>query len=245
MLTLADGMGSQQRSAFSKTRQVITNFAARFIYRPSVRFSGAAFVLQNSASGAGAIGGGRLGLGGLAPAASIFFDIRNIGTFTGYATNGSIGISSSTLPLDLGRGNPIAVTLIYNGSVLTENLLDLNTGKTFETNYVVNLAAAVGNTNTAFVGFTGASGTAAASQLIESFSFGPYVVPPSLQIHSIGNQLAISWPSTNDYVLEVTERLPPPVIWSTAPQPHLISSNQTTVTVPVGMTNRFYRLRVP
>ncbi len=171
---MADGLGSERRSAFFKTRQVITNFAARFIYRPSVRLSGAAFVLQNSTNGPGALGGGRLGLDGLTPAAGIVFDLRGSGTLTGYATNGTVATSSSTLPLDLGRGNPIAVTLTYNGSVLTEHLLDLNTGKTFDASYSVNLAAAVGNSNSAFIGFTGVSGTSAASQTIESFSFGPY-----------------------------------------------------------------------
>jgi hypothetical protein len=106
--------------------------------------SGAAFVLQNSTNGPGALGGGRLGLDGLTPAAGIVFDLRGSGTSTGYATNGTVAISSSTLPLDLGRGNPIAVTLTYNGLVLTEHLLDLNTGKTFDASYAVNLAAAVG-----------------------------------------------------------------------------------------------------
>jgi hypothetical protein len=181
VLTLADGLGSEQRSAFFKTRQVITSFTARFIYRPSVRLSGAAFVLQNSINGPRALGGGRLGLGGLMPGAAIFFDLRSSGTSTGYATNGSVGISSSTLPLDLGRGNPIAVTLTYNGLVLTEHLLDLNTGTTFDAAYVVNLAAAVGNANTAFIGFTGASGSSAASQMIEGFTFDPYQ-PPILVI---------------------------------------------------------------
>ncbi len=333
-LTLADGLGSEQRTAFFKTRQVITNFVARFVYRPSVRFSGAAFVLQNSTNGPNAIGDGRLGLDGLVPGAAIFFDIKSSGPFTGYATNGAVASSSTTLPLDFARGNPIAVTLTYNGTVLTEHLSDLNTSNTFDATYTVNLAAAVGGTNAAFVGFTGASGTAAASQLIESFTFGPYqpptvaitspsdgaifsapnsvgmsanasvpsgtikkveffrndtklgedtaapytflwttppagrytltakatddqgnttgsspvqiiVTPPSLQINYLTNQITISWPSSTDYLLEVTESILPPVVWTVAPQVHLPSSNQTRVIVPVGVNKSFYRLRAP
>jgi hypothetical protein len=334
-LTLADGVAGELRSAFFNTRQVVTNFAARFVYRPSVGQSGAAFVLQNSTNGFAARGGGRFGLDGIAPSAAIVFDVRGSGTFTGWTTNGVVGVSSSTLPLDLGRGNPISVTLSYDGSVLAEHLLDLNTGTTFDATYAVNLVAALGNTNTAFVGFTGASGSFAASEVIESFTFGPYqpptvaisnpadgaiftapspinisvnayvptgaitkveffqgdtelgeklvapytltwtnvpagrylltaratddqgnritsspvqivVTPPSLRVEHKANQITISWASSSvNYVLEVTDRLASPVVWSTAPQRRLILPDFTSVTVSSGTSNQFYRLRSP
>jgi hypothetical protein len=332
VLTLADGLPGEVRSAFFNTRQVITNFAARFIYRPSVGAPGFTFVLQNSTNGPGARGGGRLGLDGIIPSAAIAFEIKNIGSFTSSATNSTVATSSSTLPLDFGRGAPISVALTYNGSVLTEHLLDLNSGAVFDATYVLNLAAAVGNFNTAFVGFTGASGTLAASEMIESFTFGPYqpptvaignptnnavfrapnpvnitvnasvpagiitkvevfqgdtklaedtvppytlswtnppageyslaaratddqgnttlsspvsivVGPPSLQVTHNANQIIISWPSTIDYALEVTDSLSPPVLWTTAPQLHITGTDKITVAVPIGSRNQFYRLR--
>jgi len=331
VLTLADGLPGEVRSAFFNTRQVITNFVARFIYRPSVGALGFTFVLQNSKNGPGVLGGGRLGLDGIIPSAAMVFEIKNIGSFTSYATNSTVATSSSTLPLDFGRGDPISVILTYDGSVLNEHLVDLNTGTAFDATYVLGVAAAVGNTNTAFVGFTGASGTLAASEMIENFTFGPYqpptvairnptngavvrapnpvniavnasvptgiitrveifqgatklsedtappytlswtsapagvytltaratddqgnstlsspvsivVTPPSLQVAHNANQITLTWPSTIDYALEVTDSLSLPV-WTTAPQLHISGSDRITVTVPTGTRNQFYRLR--
>ena len=201
VLTLTDGLPGESGSAFLNTRQIITNFEARFVRRAGVGASGAALVVQNSADGPTALSDGCLGYCGIAPSGAVVFDVETGSqgeafTDTGYAANGTPGGYASTLPLDLGAGDPIAVTLKYDGSVLTEHLADLNTGLTYDTNYTVNLAAAVGGANTAFVGFTGASGWSLSVQTIESFTFGPVpiiVTPPSLTVTRVGDGITIAW----------------------------------------------------
>jgi len=339
VLTLTDGLPGETGSAFFNTSQIITNFEARFIRRATVGASGAAFVVQNSTNGPSALSDGCLGYCGIGPSGAVIFDVEtgfqgDAFTDTGYTANGNAGGYSSTLPLDLGAGNPIAVTLKYDGSVLTEHLADLNTGLTYDTNYVVNLASTVGGANTAFVGFTGATGSSASVQTIDSFTFGPYypssvvilsprdgavssaptdiaitvsasesdgritnaqffngslqlgqtslapysflwtnvaagaytltavttddqgetnvsspvhiiVTPPSLTVSRVGNEITISWASPVDYVLEVTDSLSAPAVWTPAPEPHVVEQGQTIVGVAVGPGTRLYRLRAP
>jgi len=186
VLTLTDGLPGEFRSAFFNTRRVITHFAARFVFRSLVGAGKATFVLQNSTNGPNALGLSDLGYGGITPSAAVVLEVELGGegvafTDTGLASAGSLGNGLSTLPLDLAAGNPVLVVLTYDGSVLAEHLADLNTGQTYDTNYVVDLAAAVGGANTAYVGFTGASGSTVAVQTIDSFTFGPYA-PPSVAL---------------------------------------------------------------
>jgi hypothetical protein len=235
----------------------------------------------------------------------------------------------------LGSGNPILVTLKYNGSILTEHLVDQNTGQPYDASYVVNLPVAVGGSNTAFVGLTGATGGVVSRQTIGSFSFalntppsitlvsprdgdiftaptnitisatasdidgsitkveffrgatklgetnnnpyqwtwtnvpagayvltakatddqgattvssGPHisVAAPALGLTRSGNQIVISWASSPvSYVLEVTDNLSPPAIWTQAPETPVVNGAQTSITIAASTGTKFYRLRSP
>ena len=256
LLALTDGLPGELRSAFFNTPQIITNFTASFVLRATVGATMAAFVMQNSPSGPGAIGQagpGCLGYCGLSPSAAVALDVEAAGqgdalTATGFAAGGTAGNYASTLPLDLGAGNPVLVALSYDGAVLREHLADLNTGGTYDTNYLADLGVDVGGASTAYVGFVAATSPSASVQTIESFTFNPLGLigsPPPLGVSCQGNQIVLSWTSAFDYVLEVTSSLAPPVAWSAASQPHVSADGQTTVTIPLGPGNQFYRLRWP
>ena len=73
--------------------------------------------------------------------------------------------------------------------------------------------------------------------------FGAFVTAPVLSTAIAGGQITISWTTSPlNYVLEFTTNLAPPAGWNAAPQTPVISGGQTTVTIPIGATNTFYRL---
>lgn len=122
------------------------------------------FVLQNTNQGpsavavAGSFGFGYNGLVGIAPgntkSAAISLELSDP-TGTSLYTGGSVtlGGANHTSPVGLLSGDPISVSLSYNGTVLHETLTDELTSATSSFSYLVNLPQILGGT-TAYVGFT-------------------------------------------------------------------------------------------
>jgi hypothetical protein len=255
LLTLTDGLEPEARSAFFNGPQFIGAFQAQFVYRGSGLADGAAFVMQNAASGPGALGVNQSGLGyhGISSSAAIELNICDCtgGTGTIFGTNGVIGYPIgyiSTLPVELGSGDPIWVLLDYDGSNLAENLVDLITGAVYDVTYAVDIPAAVGHSETAYIGFTGSDGDAHLSsiQTVTDFAFGPNEPLPTLSASVTGNQITISWPSwALNYALAFATNLTPPIVWHYFPQAPEFLTGQATVTMPIGMTNTFFRLQAP
>ena len=200
VLTLTDGQGSEARSSFFTTAQNITRFSAQFTYQDvgGGGADGAAFVIQNSLSGASAIGtgGASFGYGGLTRSVGVLLSLFSPSQGTGLGTNGSTPGSNppssfgGTGGVALASGNPIQINLTYDGTTLTERLTDLPSGVTFSTSYMVNIAGFTGSP-TAFVGFTGGTGAFTSTQQISNVSFtNAATVPEPASLALLGVGLA-------------------------------------------------------
>lgn len=188
VLTLTDNLGNEARSAFFNTPKPISSssggFVASFTYTASGNQAadGVAFVLQNDARGPAAIGdaGGALAYSSatapIQPSVGIALNIYNpnvIGTNLLVGGNGSTPYISTT-PVNPGSGNPINVTVSYSPATatITETLVDAVANTSFTTQYTgQDLTSLLGST-TAYVGFTGATGGATATQTISNFTYG-------------------------------------------------------------------------
>jgi hypothetical protein len=188
---ITDGGGTEAGSVFTKTKVTDTSFTTTFTFQANaVSGSGDSllFVLQNDPRGAAAVGraGGGGGYDGIANSIGVKFDFYSHGAhnaLTGLFVNGQLPDSGGllggdvTVPnINFASGDPIKVTLIYNGTTLTENILDTVTGVTFTHDYLVNISQIVGG-NAAYAGFTGGTGGDTAVQDILSWTYQPIPVP--------------------------------------------------------------------
>jgi hypothetical protein len=187
-IELITGKG-EDRSIFYNTPQNISAFRASFTYQTSNSdprdSAGAAFVIQNSSQGANAVrSGSYVGYSGMLNSAAITLELG--GNQTGFYRNGTVGGSSASVsPVNLLSGNPINVTLTYNGTTLNETLVDTVTSATFNTTYFVSptLASTIGS-STAYVGLTASNGAAFGSddQYFSNFTFVVVPEPSSIML---------------------------------------------------------------
>ena len=173
----------EARSVIAKTPQTITQFTASFTYQNAgvpgagSGLYGASFVLENSSLGTSAIGlpSSQLGYGSLgfiSKSAAITLEINPAPTASGFYTDGNLGGGSPvTSPVNLISGDPINVTLAYNGTTLHENLFDTTTSASYDAFFVANLTSVLGG-STAFVGVTAStSNVNEVSQTFSNFAF--------------------------------------------------------------------------
>jgi hypothetical protein len=198
-LQLNDGLQYEAGSAWFNTPVNVQGFSTNFsIQLSNAKADGITFTIQNAGLKAlGPVGGG-LGYGpipvhattgGIPKSVAIKFDLfDNNGegkNSTGLYTHGS----SPTVPsldltasgLDLHSGNAISAAVNYDGAKLTLTLTDGVANKTFTTSWIVNIPQVVGG-NTAYIGFTGGTGSLSSSQKILSWSFtsnAPKQYPPT------------------------------------------------------------------
>lgn len=250
VLTLTDetqGQG-EERSFFYNTPQYIGAFEASFTYQDvgGGGADGACFVLQNDPRGTSALGdnGGSLGVDGNSPITPSFELELNIlsADTTGFSVNTNGNVGPNTYWNYVASGDPIGVTMYYNGSTLSLTLTDAVAQASFSTNVDVNIPVAVGGSDTAYVGFTGSDGGVGAIQTITNFSFA------SVPQESIGISPAstvISWPGLiSGYVLQENSNLAT-TNWIDVTNADNVINGQHQVVIPRGSANAFYRLKLP
>jgi hypothetical protein len=122
--------------------------------------------------------GGLLGYGGVPNSVAIKFDLHdNAGEgsdSTGLYVNGAAptvpSVDLTDSGIDLHSGDAIAAHVTYNGAELALTLTDTVTLATWSHSFAINIPATIGS-NTAFVGFTGATGGESAAQYILNWTF--------------------------------------------------------------------------
>lgn len=173
-LDLASINYNANRSVFYNVPQDISKFTASFTFQGQSGSGGIGFfVLQNVSASTMAMEGFR----GLSSSIAIPFS-PNVAAATGLLIHGDQADNGvlPTSPVNLFSGDPIDVTLSYNGAILDEKLVDRTTLGTFETTYITNLPSIIGSP-TAFVGLGAGSGNS--NQSYSNFEFASAVPEPA------------------------------------------------------------------
>ena len=252
-MTLTDGLLNEDASVFLNYPQYIGSFFASFTYQDvgGGGADGAVFVLQNDPRGPAALGGGGGGLGynGITPSVGLEFNLYGPNSPSAsnsgiaFRPNGATGTPyTDSTPVNPASGNPIGVTVRYDGTTVSLTMTDTVAHVSFSTNYVVNLPILLG-TNTAYVGITGADGGVASTQLISNFYFAPM---PAISFTGVSpGVLQLSWPaSAGGLVLQSTPNLLTGS-WTTVPNPVTLINGQNQVQNLPLIGSQFYRLGLP
>jgi hypothetical protein len=247
-VTLTDGNGGEASSVFLNYPQSIGKFLASFTYQDvgGGGADGCAFVLQNASAGPWTLGagGGGLGCGGVAPSLAVEFNIYSPnGVGVAVRSNGQTGAPYlSTAPVNLAGGNPLSVSLAYDGTTLSITLTDTVKHARFTTNAALNIAGVLG-TNTAYVGMTGADGGISSRQVVSNFQF---VSLTSLSGQSAGpNAVVLSWPnSAGGLGPQQTPAFG--ASWTAVMDSVVVDGNgRNQLIIPASAGARFYRLVTP
>ncbi len=254
VLMLTDGAGSERRTAWYSWPQSISNFSVSFVYQDvgGLGADGFAFVLQNSASGTGALGGGGGGLGYESIPNSVAFEFNIYSPNTvGIALQSGGTVTSPftpATPVNLASGDPIAVNISYSTGVAQLTLTDLTT--TASANFAFDATNALGDsfenligTSIAYVGFTGADGGVSSTQTISNFVYMPPSLPLAVQLTGSGNAV-LSWSQPyNGFLLQSAGSLTGS--WQNVPTAVNAVGDQYQVVTPSTAGAQFYRLTLP
>jgi hypothetical protein len=198
-LTDTNSAGNESGAAWFATPVNVQSFTTVFtIKETSASANGMTFAIQNNppaytsdntaaswSGGPNAVGGSQSALGyggqqstggnaGILDSVAVAFDLYNVPNSIGLYTNGATPTGSQTGitgGLNIASGHPIQVTLTYSGTTLALSLLDTVNGGTFSHSWTVNIPSVVGG-NTAYVGFTGATGGQFANQYVQAWTYG-------------------------------------------------------------------------
>jgi hypothetical protein len=244
-LELTDGYANESASSFFSSPVYVGGFQASFTYEVvgGGGADGMAFVLQNDARGADAlgVGGGGLGYSGITNSVALAFNIYSAnGVGFAVRTNGVTGPPyASTAPVNLASGDLIDVSLTYLNGVLRLSLSDASAHTSFTTNLSLNIPALVGG-NTAFVGFTGGDGSVPSQQFVSDLDYlglvGLAIAPAP------GQDVTLNWPAAaGGYVLQQSAAVKP-TSWTNVAASPVAAGQVNQVTLPASASRGFYRL---
>jgi Legume lectin domain/FG-GAP-like repeat/Bacterial Ig-like domain (group 3) len=182
-LSLTSGVQYQAGSAFYATPIGVQSFTTNFTFRLSNAVAdGFTFTIQNVRPGALGGSGGRLGYAGIGKSVAIKFDLYNnrgegpdsTGLYIDGAAPNVPAINLANTGIHLHSGDPMSVHISYNigynGGELILTITDQVTNAVWSNSFAVDIPATVGG-NTAYVGFTGATGDDTSTQAITSWTY--------------------------------------------------------------------------
>lgn len=244
---LTDGHGSEASSVFLNYPEYVGAFVASFTYQDVGKggADGCAFVLQNASADSTALGapGGSLGCSGITPSFAMEFNIySSYGVGMALSPNSQIGTYNGTAPVNLAGGNPINVSLSYNGTLLSITLTDTVTHASFSTNAEINLFETLGSV-TAYVGMTAADGGISSTQIVSNFQFTSFATLSGQATST--NTVVLTWPNcASGLVLQQASG--PGSAWSTVTNvPAQESNGSNQVTIAPQLASSLYRLATP
>jgi hypothetical protein len=174
---------NQAASIFARTSVNVARFSTSFniqlLKGTNPIADGMTFTIQNAGLTAVGSAGGGLGYASLRKSVAVKFDLyNNTGegvNSTGLYTNGASPTGTNSINLtgtgiDLHSGHVFSVAMTYDGTKLQVTITDTVTHATATQSYTVNIPTIVGS-STAFVGFTGGTGSLTAVQNILNWTY--------------------------------------------------------------------------
>ena len=180
-LELTNGGLNEASSAFYPSPVNVQSFTTDFTFQlTNPNADGFTFTIQNVGPGALGADGGSLGYAGIGQSVAVKFDLfQNHGdpsnNSTGIFIDGALPIGPTSIDLtgsgiNLHSGDKMDAHLTYDGTTLNLTLTDTVTWKTWSHPFAINIPATVGG-DTAYVGFTGATGAETSIQQILTWSY--------------------------------------------------------------------------
>ena len=266
VLALTFNVGHESRSAWYDYPQNISSFSCTYTYQDLTPGTGGAdgvtFTVQNSPGGTAAIGASGTTAGGdfayvggnVSPSACFAINIYHGAGASGGLDADTImfGVDGATpttvppmeaaAPVVPDNGDPINISLFYDGSTLTATIEDTVTKASATISTQIDLAVIVGSP--AYIGFTGADGGAESTQVVYNFTYANGVLPPPLTIKEAGGNITIGWPSSTStlYVLQSATSLTGP--WTSITTGLSGVGSQIQYTVPSPAVPTFFRLQL-
>lgn len=193
VLRLTPAANNQAGSAFSTSQVDVQAFATTITFQftpgSNPMADGICFVIQRVGPTALGGGGGGCGYSGIATSVAVVFDIYPNGdSYTGLFTNGaapSAENSGTNLNLNFHNGNIFRARFVYDGATLQVTITDTVSNASETQNYTINIPSTIGG-NTAYVGFTAATGGLNANQDIRTWTFSTRPAAPTNLVASDG-----------------------------------------------------------
>src|SRR5579859_4335997 len=184
-LRITDGGTGEARSAFFSTTVNVQSFITDFTFLlTNANADGFTFTIQGNAPTAVGLGGGGLGYQGIGNSVAVKFDLYSNAGEGSNSTGLYVDGASPTIPaislsggVNLHSGHVMSAHLAYDGTTLTLIITDTSTKASFRARFSVNIPSTVGGSS-AYVGFTGGTGGATATQDILTWRYNAVSVSP-------------------------------------------------------------------